>query len=391
MAQIQDNGTGIGLEDLTIICERFTTSKLQQFEDLSQIATFGFRGEALASISHVAHITIQTKTATNRCAYRATYADGQLTAPPKPCAGNQGTQIIVEDLFFNAPQRRQIFKSASEEFQRVSDVVAKYAVHNANVGICLKKMGENAVIRTQAGASISEVIASVYGADIARELLPIECADELLRFSVSGFITNVNYSSKRFTFLLFINNRLVESPSLKSAIGQVYALYLAKGSNPFLYLSLSIDPANLDVNVHPTKHEVHFLYEDEIVERIKRVIEETLLGQNESRKYYTQTLLPGASEPAANSDANQSSSSAAAAVAVSNDKVVYDKYLVRTDSKLQKLEKFYGNATLKSELNSSSICGENNLADAKTSSTKPSSKSNQLTPIQTRKLNILRK
>lgn len=384
--QIQDNGTGIRLEDLTIVCERFTTSKLQQFEDLRQIATFGFRGEALASISHVAHLTIQTKTADNRCGYRANYSDGRLCDAPKACAGNQGTQITVEDLFFNAPQRLQAFKSATEEFQRISDVVAKYSVHNSTVSMCLKKMGEiNAVLRT-AGGSVSsktDVIGAVYGADIARELLPIECTDDLYGFSANGYVTNINYSSKRFSFLLFINNRLVESAALKTALGQVYALYLAKGSNPFVYLSVSLDPANLDVNVHPTKHEVHFLYEDEIIERIKERVEEKLLGQNESRKYYTQTRLPGAPERTTSNESIQSSTSSS--TAASNEKV-YDRYLVRTDSKMQKLEKFFGNTTTKCD-----DAADESIGIRMPEATSEKKTPDLLTPIRMRKLNSFRK
>lgn len=106
MLQIQDNGTGIRKEDMGIVAERFTTSKLREFKDLSSIATHGFRGEALASISHVAHLSILTKTREAVCGHRAEYRDSVLVSGPSPVAANQGTTITVEDLFYNIPQRR---------------------------------------------------------------------------------------------------------------------------------------------------------------------------------------------------------------------------------------------------------------------------------------------
>lgn len=116
-------------------------------------------------------------------------------------------------------------------------------------------------------------------------------------------------------------------------------MYLPRGSHPFVYISLSIDAANVDVNVHPTKHEVHFLYEDEIIEQIKQLIERTLLGSNDSRKYYSQTRLPGASDPSVKNDSQSEAD-------VSMSQTVYAKDLVRSDSKTQKLEKFFGDVVL---------------------------------------------
>uniref|UniRef100_A0AAQ4NQ76 DNA mismatch repair protein Mlh1 C-terminal domain-containing protein n=1 Tax=Gasterosteus aculeatus aculeatus TaxID=481459 RepID=A0AAQ4NQ76_GASAC len=170
LLQIQDNGTGIRREDMDIVCERFTTSKLQTFEDLSAIATYGFRGEALASVSHVAHVTITTKTADAKCAHRASYSDGKLKAPPKACAGNQGTQILVEDLFYNVSTRRKALKSPSDEYSRIVEVVSRYAIHNSGKSFSVKKQGETvADVRTLPNASVVDNIRGVFGNAVSRK------------------------------------------------------------------------------------------------------------------------------------------------------------------------------------------------------------------------------
>uniref|UniRef100_A0A8C0YK42 DNA mismatch repair protein MLH1 n=2 Tax=Cyprinus carpio TaxID=7962 RepID=A0A8C0YK42_CYPCA len=341
---IQDNGTGIRKDDMEIVCERFTTSKLQSFEDLSSIATYGFRGEALASVSHVAHVTITTKTADAKCAYRASYCDGKLKAPPKPCAGNQGTLISVEDLFYNVSTRRKALKSPSEEYSRIIEVVSRYAIHNSGKSFSVKKQGEMvADVKTLQNASVLDNIRAVFGVAVSRELIEVECEDQKLAFKMKGYISNANYSVKKCILVLFINHRLVESSALKKAIETVYTAYLPKNTHPFLYLSLEIAPQNIDVNVHPTKHEVHFLHEDSIIESVQKHIESKLLGSNSSRTYFTQTLLPGLS----------ASTSASKASADSQERV-YDHQMVRTDSKVQKLDAFLQPSTSSSAAQSRS-------------------------------------
>ncbi|XP_030234725.1 DNA mismatch repair protein Mlh1 [Gadus morhua] len=338
LIQIQDNGTGIRKEDMDIVCERFTTSKLQSFEDLSAISTYGFRGEALASISHVAHVTITTKTKDAKCAYRANYSDGKPKGPPKPCAGNQGTQILVEDLFYNVSTRRKALKSPGEEYARIVEVVSRYAIHNSGKSLSVKKQGETvADVRTLPDASVVDNIRGVFGNAVSRELIEVGCEDTKFAFKLKGYISNANYSVKKCILVLFINHRLVESGALKKALETVYAAYLPKNTHPFLYLSLEIAPHNIDVNVHPTKHEVHFLHEDSIIESVQKHVESKLLGSNSSRTYFTQTMLPGLSV----SEVKPPSSSARgdAAGADPSDRV-YAHQMVRTDCRAQKLDAF---------------------------------------------------
>ncbi|KNB07003.1 hypothetical protein FOXG_08337 [Fusarium oxysporum f. sp. lycopersici 4287] len=180
LLQITDNGCGIQKEDLAILCERHTTSKITSFEDLAAIATYGFRGEALASISHIAHLSVTTKTKDSDLAWRAHYLDGKLapakpgqSAEPKGVAGRPGTQITVEDLFYNIPTRRRAFRSPADEFNKIIDMVGR----------------------------------QIHGSAVANELLEFSVAEDRWGFKAEGFTTNANYSVKKTTLLLFINHR----------------------------------------------------------------------------------------------------------------------------------------------------------------------------------------
>lgn len=358
LLQITDNGHGIDREDLAILCERFTTSKLKAFEDLTSIGTYGFRGEALASISHIAHLSVTTRTKESSCAWRAHYADGKLISPkpgqspdPKPVAGRQGTQITVEDLFYNVPSRRRAFRSVSEEYAKILDLVGRYAVHCGGVSFTCKKHGDSTMgISVPAIAGTVDRIRQVHGSPVANELIEFKAANDRWGFKSEGWISNANYSVKRTTLLLFINHRSVESSAIKKAVEQTYTTFLPKGGHPFIYLSLEIDPHRVDVNIHPTKREVNFLNEDEIIEIICDEIRASLGKVDTSRSFMTQSLLPGAKAPLAPvapspmGDSGQGSSgptTPAGSHKFPSQKTLtkrpYENNLVRTDASVRKI------------------------------------------------------
>ncbi|KAG9092124.1 DNA mismatch repair protein [Ceratobasidium sp. 370] len=306
LLQIQDNGCGIRKSDLAILCERFTTSKLRQFSDLNEIATYGFRGEALASISFVSHLSVVTKTRDDACAWRALYEDGVLLAPregapaePVACAGNDGTVITAEDLFYNTPVRKSSLRNLNEEYTKLSEVVTRYAIHQAGVAFVCRKAGSSTPdVSTPMGASRTSLIRLLFGAAVADSLLetstsssnvsntatgkrkrpkaddemeedvwsesddeavPLAKRKDRTEWKAEAAFTNTSYQGKRLVLLLFINHRLVESRRIQRGIEAVYTAILPKGAHPFVYLSLEIDPKHVDVNVHPTKREVRHI------------------------------------------------------------------------------------------------------------------------------------
>ncbi|KAJ5148020.1 uncharacterized protein N7443_000393 [Penicillium atrosanguineum] len=370
LLQITDNGHGIDVsrhliltdmedptdflkrDDLPILCERFTTSKLKEFEDLSSIGTYGFRGEALASISHIAHLTVTTKTAGSSCAWRAHYGDGKLVpakpgqnAAPKATAGRGGTQITVEDLFYNIPTRRRAFRSASEEYAKILDVVGRYAVHCSGVAFSCRKHGDSGVsISTPSAASIVDRIRQIHGSAVANEVVEFETSDSKLGFRASGLATNANYHVKKTVILLFINHRAVESTAIKRAVEQTYSAFLPKGGHPFAYIDLEIEPHRVDVNVHPTKREVNFLNEDEIIEMVCNEIRSKLAQVDSSRTFLTQTLLPGVQtidtiqlDQGSSNEGVTDGKTAGTPKTPATSKRPYENNLVRTDSKVRKI------------------------------------------------------
>ncbi|XP_058721996.1 DNA mismatch repair protein MLH1-like [Vicia villosa] len=293
LIQVSDDGHGIRYEDLPILCERHTTSKLSAFEDLQSIKSMGFRGEALASMTYVAHVTVTTITKGQLHGYRVSYRDGVMEHEPRPCAAVKGTQIMVENLFYNMAARKKTLQNSSDDYSKIVDVVSRFAIHHTNVSFSCRKHGAvKADVHTMATSSRLDSIRTVYGVSAARNLVEVEASDNdpsSSVFEMNGYVSNANYAAKKITMVLFINDRLVEWSALKRAIEIVYAATLPKASKPFIYISIVLPPENIDVNVHPTKREVSLLNQEVIIEKIQSVIESTLRSSNEARTFQDQT------------------------------------------------------------------------------------------------------
>ena len=245
------------------------------------------------------------------------------------------------------PQRQKAFKSPSEEYAKILDVVGRYAVHCSGVAFSCKKHGESSMsISVAPSSGTIDRIRQIHGSAVANELIEFRASDEKWAFKASGWATNANYHVKKTTILLFINHRSVESSAVKGAIQRTYSIFLPKGGHPFVYLSLEIDPGRVDVNVHPTKREVNFLNEDEIIEMICDTISTELSKVDTSRTFMTQSLLPGSRVPSASlSHSHRSTTSASKSATprpppgsqTKSTPKPYENNLVRTDPSLRKI------------------------------------------------------
>lgn len=257
----------------------------------------------------------------------------------------------VEDLFYNVPTRRRAFRSASEEYAKILDLVGRYAIHCNGVAFSCKKQGESGSgLAVPSNAGPIDRIRLVHNSAVANDLLPFDAANDQWGFKSIGYVSSANYNSKKATLLLFINHRSVESSAIKKAVEHTYSPFLPKGGHPFVYLSLEIDPARVDVNVHPTKREVNFLNEEEIIEVICDEIRTRLGKVDTSRTFMTQSLLSSKRPAVAGSDTAENGtvpSTAGGQSEMSSSRRTpaqkpatprtYENNLVRVDSRVRKI------------------------------------------------------
>jgi DNA mismatch repair protein MutL len=261
LIEVADDGYGIAAEELAVAVERHATSKLNNADDLFKISTLGFRGEALASISSVSRFTITSRTNPSEVGARLRVEGGRGTALDS-IGAPVGTMVSVENLFFNVPARLKFLKSDPTERSQIDALVTRYALAYPQVRFQLKQESRQA-LQTSGNGDRREVLAALYGVDIARQMLEVQAEyDGLI---VTGFISPISLTrSNRREITFFVNGRPVQDTTLNTALVRAYQNMLMVGRFPMAVLFLELPPESVDVNVHPAKAEVRFRERDKV-------------------------------------------------------------------------------------------------------------------------------
>ena len=279
--RVTDDGVGMSREAVQRAVEEHTTSKIGDIEDLeSGIGTLGFRGEALHAIGAVSRLTITTRPRGGDRGTELTVEGGEVT-DVSPAGCPEGTTVPVTDLFYNVPARRKYLKQTATEFAHVNTVVTSYALANPDVAVTLEHDGRE-TFATNGTGDLRETVLAVYGREVAEAMIDVD-ADSLPDGpldGVSGLVSHpeTNRASREYCSV-FVNGRYVTSNAVRDAVFEAYGGQLGPDRYPFAVLRLDLDPATVDVNVHPRKLEVRFAAEDEIREQIETAVESALLRE----------------------------------------------------------------------------------------------------------------
>lgn len=272
--RVADNGAGIGKEDLALALARHATSKIASLEDLERVASLGFRGEALASIAAVSHLSLLSRTNDSAHAWKLDASGGSLSEP-EPAAAAAGTAVEVRDLYFNTPARRKFLRSPATEFAHSEESFRRIALSRADVRFTLTHNG-----RAQSHlhpASAEERIRAVLGEAFREAAIPVQV--EAGSFRLRGLVAQPTYSrGARDAQYFFVNGRYVRDKLLAHAVRQAYHDVLHHERHPAYVLFLDLDPALVDANVHPTKIEVRFRDSRGIHQFVFHALDKALAG-----------------------------------------------------------------------------------------------------------------
>lgn len=275
LIEVADNGGGISAEELPVAVERHATSKLNSADDLFHIHTLGFRGEALASIGSVSRLTLTSRLTEAQAGARLV-VEGGILQHVQPAGAPAGTVVRVENLFYNVPARRKFLKNEATERRHIDNLVTRYALAYPRVRFHLQQE-RRVSLQTSGNGDRREVLAALYGVEIARQMLEVSFEEDGLR--ISGFTSPTSLTrSNRREITYFVNGRPVQDSTLTAALIQAYHTLLMVGRYPMATLFLEMPPEAVDVNVHPTKAEVRFRDSDQIFRLVTRAVRRAILA-----------------------------------------------------------------------------------------------------------------
>jgi len=261
LMRIRDNGSGIEKDDLALALSRHATSKIKVLEDLEAVGSLGFRGEALASISSVSRLTLTSRQEAQNNAWQVQTEGRDMQAQLEPAAHPQGTTVEVKDLFFNTPARRKFLKTEKTEFRHLDEVVKRLALSRFDVAFQLRHNGKVIHQLRQADSELEQErrVASICGSAFIDNALKADVVAEASGLRLWGWVGLPTFSRSQADLqYFFVNGRMIRDKVVTHAVRQAYADVLYHGRHPAYVLYLELDPALVDVNVHPTKHEVRF-------------------------------------------------------------------------------------------------------------------------------------
>lgn len=268
---IIDDGIGMDFEDARMAFERHATSKIQKDEDLWNIHTLGFRGEALPSIASVAAVDLLTCDGKESTKVQVHYGKQLMH---EPFAAPKGTQIDIRDLFQRTPARFKHLKSPQYEFSLISDVIQKFAFANPDIAFRLVH-NEVETFRTNGSGNLQEVLMQIYGRDLAKNAIRIENRDA--DYTITGYAAQPNFNrATKYYMLIYINKRMVRSMRLQKAIQDAYSPYLPSDRYPIVVLNIEMDAQLVDVNVHPSKWEIRLSKEKQCENLIYMALSDAL-------------------------------------------------------------------------------------------------------------------
>lgn len=274
LIQVADNGCGIPPDQVELAFARHATSKLRDVHDLEQIASLGFRGEALASIAAVAKVTLLTRPPEEAAARRVRVEGGRLVEN-RPAAAPAGTIVTVEHLFYNVPARQKFLRQPATEAAHIHDVVTRYAIAYPERRFQLVHDGRSAFLSPGSG-QLRDVLAAVLGVETAEALLPIDAEGEH-GTRLRGFVGPPSlHRASRSEIVFFVNRRWIQDRSLSAAVAQAYHTFLPVGRYPVAILLLEMPPSEVDVNVHPTKREVRFRHGQSVFTLVQSAVRKAL-------------------------------------------------------------------------------------------------------------------